>query len=872
MARASFRILLALLAAVSASIVNAQFTDDFSDGDITANPAWSGSDALFTIVDDGSGNNVLRSNSPGAATYFLSTPSTLATDARWECFINLRFATSGTNYVDLYLISDEAVTASAQNAWFVRVGGTQDRVELFKRVGGTNTSVLVSPDGIVNSSSNNPFRIRVERTAANDWTLLYDDGGTGTYVSVGPVNDPAVASSTHFGIVVVQSSAAGPVNNHFFDDFVVGSIPADLTPPVLLSATVAGPTQVDLLFDEALDAASATTATNYSVSDGISVAGAALQNPATVRLTLAPALASNVTYAVTVNGVADLAGNPCGDQQTTFALVVPDTPVFRDVVINELMADPSPVVGLPDAEFVELHNATTDKTFDLAGWKFSDGTSTATLPSYALGPGQFVIITSNSNSPLFAFVPNRIGVGSLPSLNNDADDLTLAAPDNTLIDAVSYALSWYQDPAKQNGGWTLEQVNPRAPCGGASNWIASIDALGGTPGVQNSVFDDTPDSAPPALAGVQVVDATTLDLVFSEPMEQGSFAAATYAITPLLPVVSAQPVAGVTNRARLTLASPIVVAIVYTITVTGVADCSGNAIGAANTGTFSLPEPVAPGDLVINEVLYDPVGTGSDFVELYNRSQKTLSLLGLQMANETNGAIANLRVITNEPYLLLPGEYILLATNTNDIAARYPQSRTERFLQMSLPGYNNGNGTVALLDGTNTVLDLFRYDDALHFELVNASEGYSLERVDPDRATDDPTNWHTASDVAGMATPGYRNSQYSKAPRPQGEMTIDPAIFSPDQDGFQDLLTIAYRFDQPGFVGTLTIYDAAGREVRRLMENQLLGSTGAVSWDGILDSGSKGRLGPYIVVLEAYDLSGNVETFRKTVTLAHRLD
>ncbi|MBK7945739.1 MAG: lamin tail domain-containing protein [Flavobacteriales bacterium] len=460
----------------------------------------------------------------------------------------------------------------------------------------------------------------------------------------------------------------------------------------------------------------------------------------------------------------------------------------------------------------------------------------------------------------------------MPSLNNDSDNPAISRAGQHGDDAVSFALSWYRDASKQDGGWTLEQINPLTPCSGAPNWIASNASMGGTPGEQNSVYDPTPDSAPPSLTAVQVVDENTLDLVFDEPMNAASLASATYAITPTIAVSSAQAVSVTDDRARLTLATPIVVGTVYMITVTGVADCAGNTIGAANTGTFALPEPAVAGDLVINEVLYDPISTGSDFVELYNRSNKTLSLQGLQMANETNGAIANLRVITNEPYLLLPGEYILLATNTNDIATRYPQSRTERFLQMSLPAYNNGSGTVVLLDGANAVLDLFRYSDKIHFKLVNKPEGYSLERVDPERATDDPTNWHTASDVAGKATPGFENSQYSRAPKPQGEMTIDPAIFSPDQDGYQDLLTIAYRFDQPGFVGTIIIYDVAGREARRLMENQLLGSTGAISWDGILDSGSKGRMGPYIVVLEAYDLAGNVETFRKTVTLAHRLD
>jgi len=61
----------------------AQFTDDFTDGDFTANPAWSGDDALFTVVPDAiPPNNRLRSNSPGAATYYLSTPSTLAANAQ----------------------------------------------------------------------------------------------------------------------------------------------------------------------------------------------------------------------------------------------------------------------------------------------------------------------------------------------------------------------------------------------------------------------------------------------------------------------------------------------------------------------------------------------------------------------------------------------------------------------------------------------------------------------------------------------------------------------------------------------------------------------------------------------------------------------
>ncbi len=55
------------------------------------------------------------------------------------------------------------------------------------------------------------------------------------------------------------------------------------------------------------------------------------------------------------------------------------------------------------------------------------------------------------------------------------------------------------------------------------------------------------------------------------------------------------------------------------------------------------------------------------------------------------------------------------------------------------------------------------------------------------------------------------------------------------------------------------------------MNNVLLGTSGAVSWDGLMDGNELARIGPYVIYMEAYDLNGNVEKFRKSVVLAHRL-
>lgn len=842
----------------------AQFSDDFSDNDFTGGVVWAGTNALFTAA-----TGQLQSQSPGAANYHLSTPSTTATDAQWEWFANLKFSTSGANYADMYLMSSAADLASGVNGYFVRMGGTQDRLELFRSDAGTNISLLTSPDGIVNSSTDNPFKIRVTRDAANNWTLLYDDGVLGTFTSAGTVLDATYNTSTYFGVRIEQSTAASAVNNHFFDDFSVGAIPVDLTPPSVVSVTAISATQVDVQYDEALDAAAIGTydiipfiGVSTQVQDGV--------DPALVHVTPGIALTSGNTYSLQASAAEDATGNSAAFSSTDFSFIIPAVAGPRDVVINEIMADPSPTVGLPDAEFIEIHNPTAD-AFDLTGWTITDGGTTGVLPDFNLLPGAYAILTDDANATLFSGFGDVLSIVSFPSLNNDGDPLELRDDGGALIDAVAYDIAWYNDDIKDDGGWTLEQKNPSTPCSGASNWSASLAGQGGTPGAANSVLNTTPDTQSPAVVSVQVNSATSIAVLFNEEMDAGSLTSGSYSIQPAIGVLSATPGAAPVTSVTLALDQSLAVGQVYTVTITNVSDCPGNTIGATNSATFALPEPASPGDIVINEVLYDPRTGSYDFVELYNASSRTLSLADFKLANEENGAIANITAITAQAVLLLPGEYVAITENAANIAAEYPLGHADRFFQTDMPSYNNGEGAVVLMDVDGDTLDLFRYNDDLHFELLNSTEGVSLERIDPARPSSDNTNWHSAAEAVGWATPGYRNSQYSTTADPGGELVIDRAIFSPDNDGFEDVLTMAYRFDQAGFTGNITIYDQAGREARKLMQSELLGTTGSISWDGIMDTNEKARMGPYIVVFEVFDLAGNTETYRKTVVLAHKL-
>jgi hypothetical protein len=847
---------------------HAQFTDDFSDGDFTNNPTWSGNDALF-VIDAGQ----LRSNTgtiASAATYYLSTPSTLANDAEWEFFINLKFATSGANYVDVYLMADNANLSLANNGYFVRIGNTADEISLYKRVGGTNTMIINGVDGLVNSSTNNPFKIKVTREASNTWTLMHDKGVTGMYTTEGVVVDSDVNTSSHFGILIVQSTAASVVNNHFFDDFVVQNIPIDDVPPTIVSVSIISSNELDVLFDEPVSIATAENENNYAVNNGIGQPATAVRDGANnrlVHLNFAVPFTSGQNNIISVQAVEDLAGNAMAIQNIPFTYYETEPATFRDIVFNELLPDPSPVVGLPEQEFVELYNR-SDKFIDLAGLKFIDPSATATLSSHILSPGEYIILCRTQDVVLFEPFGTVMGLSPWPTLNNASDSLWLRDAANNIIDFVFYRDTWYQNSTKRNGGWSLELIDPISPCSGATNWIASNDPSGGTPGRINSVFDDSEDDIPPRITSTEVVDEFNVTVYFSEPVLVNDLQLTDVSITGGIEVVSIAAANTENTAIHLSFDLALDTGVVYVISISNLSDCSGNITTAQ--ANIVLPFAAQVGDIIINEILFNPFTGGSDFVELYNNSNKILTLKGVSMANEgSDGLVTNLRIIST-PRLFYPKEHVVISNDTTHVKENYPASVAGQFVQSSLPTYANASGVVNVVLPNGNVSDRFAYTEKMHFRLIRDKKGKSLERIDYNRPTDDETNWHTAAETVGFATPGRENSQYADTDI-DGEISLYPPIFSPDNDGYEDVITFSYSFSKEGFVGNAYVYDSEGRMVRYLLQNQLLGTEGAFSWDGITDRGDKGRIGAYIFVFEVFNLEGNVNVFKKSFVLGGRL-
>ena len=852
----------------------AQVQDNFSDGNLTENPEWQGDFSEFQV----NASFQLQLNAPGAGTSLLYLPTEIADSAVWEIYFRLDFDPSNSNRLRIYLQSDSENMLTG-SGYYLLAGedGAADAIKFYRQDAGAATLLATATTGAVSLSPK--VRVRITKEIGGVWKLATDYTGGGNLNPEFEVTDATYGGGAHFfGLYCVYTATRK--DKFFFDDILVAPLLPDTQPPVLLSATPISVTEVDVVFDETLDEMTATDPANFTIDNGIGEPAAAFldgSDKTLVHLSLASPLVSLTDYTLTVNGLVDLVGNTGGEQHTNFSYIEIAQAEEFDILINEIMADPSPPVALPDMEFIELYNRSS-KLIDLAGFGLSSGSTPQIFPSFQMLPGSYVLVCDDSKVDLLAAFGNVVALTTFPALTNDGDDLTLTAPSGKVIHYVKYALSWYKDAQKSGGGWTLELVNPLAPCESESNWRASANLLGGTPGQPNSVLNAVPDEKSPDLVRVFASPDTPdeVQLFFSERMDVASAEnLANYQFSPAVSIASAtlpQPLGDVVS---LKLAEPLQKSVEYEVKVLkNATDCVGNSIGMADRLTLVLPEPTEPLELVINEILFNPATGGVDFVEIYNRSNKIFNLGDLLIANMRAGVDTVVSQVENDQ-LIFPGGYVVFTENPGDILSRYTVQNENALILNDLPAFNDNAGNVTIFRAGTTeavIIDAFDYDEGFHHPLLDDVNGVSLERLDPNRPTQDRANWHSAASLAGFATPTYRNSQYFENQTVATDFfEIPESTFSPDGDGFKDFLVIYYRMDKPGYSAKIKVFDSEGRQVKLLANNEQLLSEGFLRWDGDMDGGGKARIGIYVVLIEIFHPDGTTRKFKKTCVLAGKL-
>lgn len=309
------------------------------------------------------------------------------------------------------------------------------------------------------------------------------------------------------------------------------------------------------------------------------------------------------------------------------------------------------------------------------------------------------------------------------------------------------------------------------------------------------------------------------------------------------------------------------------LSVSGIYDLFGHMM-TPDIRTIDYSFSPEPGSVLINEILFNPFPGGVDFVELVNVSENAIPVSRLKLAarNDTMGLKQIYQVTTAKKYLF-PGEFLVCTKDTEVLASQYITSAPKTFCTMKLmPSFPDDAGAVVLLNDSLIILDEFSYSAKMHSPFLADDDGVSLERISLEIPSNDRTNWASAAASVGFATPGMPNSQAVADSIFADEISVEPKAFSPNGDGYNDLLSIKYQFRKPGYMANVRIFDLAGRPVNYLSRNESLGQTGIWIWNGENRNGQRLNLGVYIILVEIFDQDGNAKAFKKTCTLTDRLN
>jgi hypothetical protein len=730
-------------------LLQAQVNDNFSDGNFSANPAWTGDINRFTV------NPAFQLQSAGLPqndTIFLQTPFTLTGDTEWLIDLDYSFAPSNTNFLRFYLFTANSDLTTPSTGYFVQVGetGNLDSYDLFRQDGSGTARLIDGTDGL--AANRIDGRLRVTRSAAGVWEMAVDSGKTGDFTPQGQVMDLTYDGAGFLGIWVRHTSTRS--NAFIFDNLYAGPVVVDTVAPTVASVTAIAPDSLRVDFSEALAPGPAGNVASYLVSPGGITPQLAAMVPGSDRqvgLKL-PAPLANGAYQLAVQGISDLAGNVAPASSHPFSVFVAGPLPYRTIRFSEVMADPNPVVNLPDAEYFEVVNTGNDPV-NLLNWQVSNGTTTATMPAVTVAPGAYHAFCRQQDLALFGGIPNLTGLTVWPALVNTGDDLGLRTASGALMDTLNYRFAWYRDPEKDDGGYSLELIDPQPnTCADAANWQASVSANGGTPGAENSTLTLPPDTQAPQLAGFSAVAPDVIEVCFDEGLAGNVSDLADYTLTGSgLTLVSVAYSTDNTACIRVRLSGPVPDGVQITLSGPGFADCRGN---VASTGwQISLVKGRAPApfDLVFTEIFPDPTPSQglpeNEFAEIFNRSASPIDLTGLTLSD--GSSIASLPPVT-----LLPGAYAMLvpASDTAD------WSGFGRVLGLSsLPTQNNTADSLFLTDAGGQIID-YVYYTAAWADPAKADGGWTLEKRDPNLIDcNQQANWASSSASVG-GTPGNVNS------------------------------------------------------------------------------------------------------------------
>ena len=497
--------------------------------------------------------------------------------------------------------------------------------------------------------------------------------------------------------------------------------------------------------------------------------------------------------------------------------------------------------------------------------KIEDLISSKELPSRILFSKEYVILCNLEDSLAYSAFGKVIAISGLPSLNNSSDRIRVTDNVGKVIHEVSYSSSVF--PSEKSNGWSMEMTDINNPCHFFGNWEASISNLGGTPGQENSVKSQNLDKIEPELLSIYPISDTKVSLYFNEPLlESAIINNGFFRIVETNEIPDSILSTDSLNKYILCFSSPFLEKELYSLEYSGGEDCVGNRLGL-DTILFRLPSEIELGSLLINEILYEPLTGGEEFLEIYNNTALFLDLKDLKIGKKVDGKYEEVEFVNLNGRLIAPNSFVVLTKDPSNIASFYSVKDSLTFLKtMSLPSLSNGGMELVLLNLINEEVDAVNYNPKWHFEIVADTKGVSLERISK-VVSNNSYNWTSAASNIGFGTPGVENSQSREVGKTSSTIALESKSFSPNGDGYQDVLLINYNMAAANTTANVYVFNEHGALIKQIANNETLSNSGIISWDGEREIGGKANIGIYVLLFEYFTANGKVEREKQSFVL-----
>ena len=787
-------------------------------------------------------------------------------DVKWSFSLRHGYPPSSSNRWAIYLLSDagpdELPPDGSVNGFALGVNlkGYDDTLRIWRVTDSSTDEIVTTLINWQNDiGTDSIVTFSVIRSVEGVWRLFITDD-QGSELVVGEGECPDLYPPDYFGIVYNYTSSRDML--FWFDDLTIdGLFVFDTTPPGLKEVNFTGNHTLDVTFTEPVSGEALINSNFILEPGGIHPCSVSIINSERVVLYFAEPLPNKVNYFICVDRLCDISGN-CADRCSDSVMLA--YPEWGDILISEFMCDPEPEVFLPVSEYIELHNS-TGFPFDLGTLSLIIGSDSTGLTGYTFEGSEYIVLCNEDDTALFRGICPVIPLSSFPSLNNGSDLIVIKDTNGGVIHGVDYSKSWFGDGLKSEGGWSMEIIDTDYPFSGRSNWSYSANRQGGTPGGSNSVAGFNPDITPPELINVFATDKNRLALTFSEPvMNLTGFPDKIITGGPgAREAVSTDPLK---RRYRIDLFEEVKTGLSYTLIIDGdVIDCAGNKLKCSGF-PFGVALKANANDIVFNEVLFDPLPWEHEYIEIFNRSEKIIDAGSLIMVSVNSEPADTGRIIftSDEPRCIMPGDYYAVTKDCESVVYRYYSGDPEHIFGLSsLPSLPDDEGILILYYRDLEQIDRLHYSEDQHFDLLSYTAGISLERIDPDKKSGDISNWHSATGLSGWGTPGAKNSVFIEDENNPMDVVLSSKKITPDNDGFEDILTIDIVFESSDRVVTILIFNDHGFRVRNLAENITSGEKEKVLWDGTDDNGTTVIEGIYIIYIRSVGKNGDIDVWKK---------